>query len=131
MTERDMVPDCPATPNCVSSLASDPARLVEPLDARGMDPRRAMEALLRVLEGQPRVEVVSRQGEHLVRAVSVSRLFGFRDDLEFVLDPEDGVVHLRSASRIGYWDLGVNRRRVERIRRAFGREMAGGGAAGR
>ena len=48
-----------------------------------------------------------------------SRVFGFIDDLRFELDPATGVFHVQSASRLGYWDLGVNRRRVEALRAKF------------
>jgi len=58
----------------------------------------------------------------MVRAEFRSRL-GFVDDVEFRIDEAAGVIHVRSASRTGYWDLGVNRRRVEAIREAFGTLM--------
>lgn len=48
-----------------------------------------------------------------------SRLFRFVDDVEFLFDLERKVIHVRSASRVGYSDLGVNRKRVERIRTLF------------
>lgn len=54
-----------------------------------------------------------------LHAVCRSRLFGWADDLELRIDTEAGVVHVRSASRVGYSDLGVNRRRVERLRAAL------------
>jgi uncharacterized protein (DUF1499 family) len=46
------------------------------------------------------------------------------DDLEFRLIPEEHIIDVRSASRVGYWDLGANRRRVERIRERFQALMA-------
>jgi uncharacterized protein (DUF1499 family) len=69
----------------------------------------------------------------LVRAEFRSRL-GFVDDVEFRIDEAAGRIHVRSASRKGYWDLGVNRRRVETIREAFGNvteERRGGGPGNR
>jgi uncharacterized protein (DUF1499 family) len=48
-----------------------------------------------------------------------SRLFGFVDDVEFSFDEDPKTVHLRSASRTGYYDFGVNRKRMERIRAQF------------
>ena len=66
----------------------------------------------------PRAVVVDSSGM-VVRAEFRSRL-GFVDDVVFRIDDAAGVIHVRSASRTGYWDLGVNRRRVEAIREAFG-----------
>ena len=53
-----------------------------------------------------------------LRAEFRTRL-GFVDDLEFLVDEDRGVVQVRSASRTGYWDLGVNRKRVEALRKAY------------
>jgi uncharacterized protein (DUF1499 family) len=53
--------------------------------------------------------------------VEVRTFLGFVDDLEFYADESQKLIHLRSASRVGYWDLGVNRRRVETVRAEFGK----------
>lgn len=109
---------CPDTPNCVSSLAQEaPARRVAPI-AFDEDAHRARARLRRVIGGMPRTRIAAEEGAYL-RAEFRSRLFGFVDDVEFLLDEDARVIHVRSASRIGYWDLGVNRRRVDAIRRAF------------
>ncbi|HYW04659.1 MAG TPA: DUF1499 domain-containing protein [Gammaproteobacteria bacterium] len=117
------LPPCPDSPNCVSSQAEDRLHRVAPLSFTG-DPDAAMDALRRVLEALPRVEVVA-SGPESLRAVFTTRLLRFRDDLEFALDRDAGVIHVRSASRVGYSDLGTNRRRVERLRRLFARQPAG------
>ena len=57
--------------------------------------------------------------ETYLHAVCRTRLLGFRDDLEFRHSPAEGVVHVRSASRVGVYDFGVNRRRVERVRKGL------------
>ena len=57
--------------------------------------------------------------ENYVRVECASWLFRFVDDMEFYFDNDRKTIHLRSASRIGYSDLGVNRRRIERIRDRF------------
>ena len=109
---------CPETPNCVSSLAQGKAH-VAPLvfsDA----PDAALARLKAVLRQLPRVRIVAEAPAH-VRAQATSRVFRFVDDLEFALDPDAGVIHVRSAARTGYFDFGVNRRRVEAIRAAFSR----------
>jgi uncharacterized protein (DUF1499 family) len=107
---------CPARPNCVSSEATDPEHRVEPIHYNGS----AEEALLRlrgILSGESRTRVVESEERYLHAEVR-SLVFRFVDDLEFLLQP-DGLIQVRSAARSGYSDLGVNRRRVERIRQRF------------
>jgi uncharacterized protein (DUF1499 family) len=57
--------------------------------------------------------------ENSVHAESVSALFRFVDDVEFFFDDHQKVIHVKSASRTGYYDLGVNRRRIEIVRKRF------------
>lgn len=66
----------------------------------------------------PRTRIVKEDGVYLHAEVR-SFLFRFVDDLEFLIDTEQSLIHMRSASRTGYSDLGVNRRRVEHVRKAF------------
>lgn len=108
---------CPTAPNCVSSLAEEPQHAVQPLTFGG-NVHAAWERLKSVVENLPRTDVVVEEPDYLAAECS-SRLFGFVDDLEFQLDAHDSVIHMRSASRVGYSDLGVNRRRVERVRELF------------
>jgi uncharacterized protein (DUF1499 family) len=108
---------CPERRNCVSSLATDPGQRVEPLPLAG-EPAEALARLAEIIEAMPRARVVE-SAEGYLRAEFRSLLFGFVDDLELAADPAAGVVHVRSASRVGASDLGVNRRRVERIRSRY------------
>jgi uncharacterized protein (DUF1499 family) len=108
---------CPDSPNCVSSQAQDAGHRVDPLPA-GSDPAAALPGLRAVIEGMPRTQIVSAEGDYL-HATFTSALFRFVDDVELLLDRGAGVVHVRSASRIGYSDLGANRKRVEAIRQAW------------
>ena len=108
---------CPDRPNCVSSLAEDEEHRVEPLPLDGK-PEEALERLRRIIEEMPRATVDEADEEYL-KARFKSRVFGFTDDLELQVDAEAGVIHVRSASRVGYSDLGVNRKRVEEIRSRF------------
>ena len=87
------------------------------------DPARALRRLEMVVGFMSRTEIVVATDTRLY-AVCRTPLLGFRDDLEFRYSPDDGVVHVRSASRVGIYDFGVNRRRVERVRKALSR-MAG------
>ena len=107
---------CPATPNCVGSHASDSASIA-PLAFTG-DPQAAMARLQAVVASMPRVRLVVASPTYL-HAEASSRIFGFVDDVEFLLDPAARVIHMRSAARLGRSDFGVNRRRLEAIRARF------------
>jgi len=124
--EADL-PPCPSSPNCVSSGDPDPDRRVDPIPFGGtaVEAREALETALRSL---PRATIVASSGIG-IRAEFRTRM-GFVDDVEFRIDEAAGVIHVRSASRKGYWDLGVNRRRVEAIREAFGNVMEKGSGVG-
>jgi uncharacterized protein (DUF1499 family) len=106
---------CPSSPNCVSSLAVDPEHHVDPLPIAG-DPADAIHELQRIIEAMPRARIVAASRTTL-HAELTSRIFRFVDDVDLQLDGR--VVQIRSASRSGYSDWGVNRRRVEAIRQAF------------
>lgn len=105
---------CPDRRNCVGSLETDPARRVEPLPA-GSSVETTLARLAEIIGEMRGARVVSRSGSYL-RAEFSSRLFGFVDDLELLSDPTAGVIQVRSASRAGYSDLGVNRKRIETLR---------------
>ena len=108
---------CPDTPNCVCSMDSAAAHHIEPLAFMG-DPDDAMSRLKAVLADQKRTQLVAEEADYL-HAECASLVFRFVDDLEFYLDRLGKRIHVRSASRAGKYDFGVNRRRVEAIRRAF------------
>ncbi len=108
---------CPATPNCVSSRATDERQRVEPL-ALDRDPASAMIRLLEILEQMPRTRVVNTTDTY-VHAEATSLVWGYVDDLELLVVPGERKIHLRSASRTGYSDLGVNRRRVRALATAY------------
>ena len=111
----DRLKDCPTTPNCVCSQATSPARRVEPLRFTGLN-ATAWEKLQRLIESMPRAKIRTRD-ERYLHAEFMSRIFRFVDDVEFLL--ADGIIHVRSASRVGHWDLGANRARVEELRRRW------------
>lgn len=107
---------CPNRPNCVSSVATG-KQYVRPIAAA----RARNDAIIvigAVIKSMPRARIIEQTAGYL-HAEFRSRLFGFVDDLEVLLDEESGVLHVRAASRIGYSDFGVNRRRVEALRAAF------------
>jgi len=104
---------CPDTPNCACSEEPGEA-FIAPLSFRG-EAAQAFDELVAFLRGEPRVELVTVEPGY-VHAVYRTPLLRFRDDVEFRLDPEAHVIHVRSASRVGYSDLGANRERIESIR---------------
>ena len=105
---------CPSSPNCVSSDSSDTAHRVEAFSLSG-SPDAAWSVLREEVASLPRVTVVEEAANYF-HAECASALFGFVDDLELHLRASENLVAVRSASRVGYSDLGVNRRRVERLR---------------
>jgi uncharacterized protein (DUF1499 family) len=108
---------CPASPNCVSTVAGDPAHQIEPIPWGGT-PEEALQAIRAALAKMPRTIVVTAEGNYL-HAEARSFLFRFVDDVELLVDPEQKLIHFRSASRVGYSDLGANRARMERFRKFF------------
>jgi uncharacterized protein (DUF1499 family) len=104
------------TPNCVSSQAdpADAEHYIAPIAFKG-SAAEAMAAARKALESMPRATVVRHEGNYL-HAEFRSRLMGFVDDVELTYDEKAGVLHVRSASRLGRRDFGVNRARVERLR---------------
>ncbi len=110
---------CPDRPNCVSSFAEDAEHRVEPLALAG-EPAAALARLKRILEAMPRTAVVE-EGDNYLHAEATSLLFRYVDDLEVLIDPGAGKIHLRSASRAGYSDLGVNRKRFLAVAEAWAR----------
>lgn len=107
---------CPDRPNCVSSQSRDEGHAVAPFRLKG--DAAAWRALQDMLGKQPRTTLV-KATDRYSHLECKSRLFGFIDDLELLLDPASGRIDLRSASRVGYFDLGVNRRRIETLRRSL------------
>ncbi len=112
---------CPDKPNCVSSQATDKPHFIEPLGF-SVQTNRAQRALISVLPGMEGAKVMTTEPLY-VRAEFTSNTFKFVDDVEFLIDPLSNIIHVRSASRLGYSDLGVNRKRVEAIRQQFNKAL--------
>lgn len=105
---------CADRPNCVSSQASDDAHRVDAFAYIG-DRANTQARLGAILAGMPRMHAVT-QSDQYWHYTQTSALFRFIDDVEFFFDDAAGAVRLRSASRIGYSDMGVNRKRIEGLR---------------
>jgi uncharacterized protein (DUF1499 family) len=108
---------CPKSPNCVSSQSTEADHFIESLYYTGTK-EKAKEILIALIQSMKRAKIVTIT-EDYIHAEFSSRIFRFVDDVEFLFDEQNKRVHLRSASRIGYSDLGVNRKRIETIRAKF------------
>ncbi len=112
---------CPSSPNCVSTQATDEGHAIVPL--RYKKPRaEAKEALKATIAALPRVTLVE-EDEFYLHYEFTSLLFRFVDDVEFLFDDDAHIIHFRSASRTGYGDLGVNRKRMEELRALVERKL--------
>ncbi len=120
MSQRTLSP-CPSSPNCVSTLSTDEGHAIAPF--LYTKPRaEAKEALKAVINSLSRTTLVE-EDESYLHYQFTSLLLRFVDDVEFLFDDDTKTIHFRSASRMGYSDLGVNRRRMEEIRVLVGRKL--------
>ena len=108
---------CPNSPNCVSSDSTDDKHSVAPLKFIGPS-GKAWQAARDALLALPRTKIITDTGQTL-HAECKSAILGFVDDVDFELRADQGIIAVRSASRLGYSDFGVNRRRIEAVRSAF------------
>jgi len=115
---------CPDKPNCVcSEFSEDAAHYVAPIDYSGASPEKAWDDILQIIK-EVGGEVVVANDEYLA-ATFASSLFGFIDDVECRLDTSKKRIQIRSASRVGHSDFGVNRKRVEQMNRLFDKRVSG------
>jgi uncharacterized protein (DUF1499 family) len=117
VTDNRLAP-CPKSPNCVSSIAGeDKDHAIAPLTYS--EPfAKARQRLLDTIRSMKRSTIIT-ENEHYIHAEFRSGLFRFVDDVEFSFDDQASIIHVRSASRVGYSDLGVNRKRIEEIRNRY------------
>ncbi len=104
--------NCPSTPNCVNSQSKEPGVQIAPLTILGDNPIAQIKT---AVLAQPGSAIISETDTYLY-AEFTSSLMGFVDDVEFYVNSADKTVEVRSASRLGESDLGVNRQRIEAIR---------------
>ena len=108
------LPPCRDSPNCVSSQAEDAKHFIEPFKISG-SPEEAWKALKKALDSQSRM-VITHETDDALHAEVTSLVFGFVDDINVILDTDTNLIHIRSASRTGHSDFGVNRKRIEALR---------------
>ena len=106
--------NCPSSPNCVSSDAADAAHSISAFQLI-VPANEAWRALRATLESLPRVQIITAN-EDYIHAECSSAFFGFVDDLELHLRASQNSLAVRSASRLGHSDFGVNRKRGENLR---------------
>lgn len=113
--QDDRLAACPSSPNCVSSFTVDDRHRIAPLTFSG-DPDTEFARLKRILARRNDTKVIEESSDYLRVELRTTL---FVDDGEFLLDRVGLIINVRSASRLGYLDLGKNRSRMEEIRREF------------
>jgi len=111
-TPADLAP-CPDSPNCVSTKSKDPDHAMTP-PPYIKSGKESMDRLLEIVRSMKRATIVSTTPSYL-HVEFRSALFRFVDEVEFLLDDSARLIHFRSASRTGYYDFGVNRKRMKEI----------------
>ena len=108
---------CPRSPNCVLSLQSDEKHRIPPLAYTG-SLEVAKERLKQVILSHENARIITQNGDYW-HVEFTSRWMRFIDDVEFYFMESEELIHVRSASRMGYYDYKINRKRVEKIRYRF------------
>ncbi|GGE28909.1 hypothetical protein GCM10011391_04340 [Pullulanibacillus camelliae] len=112
---------CPKTANCVSTEHTNPNRYMLPIEYKDISLSKAKEILVDVLKTIPKLEVKKIDGPYIY-AEAKTMIFEFFHDVEFYFDDVEKLIHFRSASRMGFADLGTNKRRMQSIVARFYRQ---------
>lgn len=115
--ENGALTKCPGTPNCVSSMEAKDSSYIEPIIVMGTQ-QEVKEKILEILGQIKNTNIVVTE-DNYIRAEFKSNFFHFIDDVEFYFpytDSKEIIIHVRSASRVGHSDFGVNRERIELLR---------------
>jgi len=113
---KNQLTNCPKSPNCVASQAEDADHSIAPFEYKG-EKKAAFTKLKKVIASLDGMTIVTENDQYL-HIECKSAIMGFVDDLEFYF-PDEKTIQVRSASRLGYSDFGVNRKRVEQLRKLF------------
>ena len=108
---------CPNSLNCVSSQTQSFIHQISPLSYQSSQ-QQAIEKIKQSVLVLPRSTLI-KETEQFLQFEFKSRIFGFVDDVDIIVDDREKKIHFRSASRIGYSDFGVNRRRIKTIKKNF------------
>ncbi len=117
--ENEMVfKKCPDSPNCVSSMEPNTEKFIEPIDYSGIEKDRARKILLDILESDSSVKIDVNNGDY-IHTVFTTLIMRFKDDVEFFFPADKNIIHIKSASRVGYSDMGKNRKRLNELKKKF------------
>ncbi|MDZ5711861.1 DUF1499 domain-containing protein [Jeotgalibacillus haloalkalitolerans] len=108
-------------PNNVSTQTEDADKKLDPLPYRGSK-EESKKRLKSILESMEKV-VIKNENDSMIYAIETSSFFKFKDDIDFLFSDEENVIHYRSASRTGYSDFGVNKKRMKTIRELYMEEI--------
>lgn len=115
---NDQLKSCPKTPNCISSQhPNDTQHYITPIQLKDsvlINYTKVAKSIITKMNGE-----ISKESSNYIAAIFTSDIFGFIDDFEILIDEEKNVMHLRSASRVGRSDLGINRKRVDLFKLEF------------
>ena len=116
LVDGDLRP-CPASPNCVISKNGDKDHAIDPITYQ-TSREEAFAKIRQIVSAYGNTKIMTERKNYL-HAEFRTKLMRFVDDVEFLFPEDEKIIHIRSASRVGYSDLGVNRKRVEHIRALF------------
>ncbi|MHA1239394.1 MAG: DUF1499 domain-containing protein [Promethearchaeota archaeon] len=108
---------CPKSPNCVSTQATDEKQKMEPINYSG-SLEDAKRKIITIINSLKRSKVITNE-ENYIHIEFRTATFRFVDDVEFLFDDKEKIIHFRSRARMGYSDMGVNRKRMENITKSF------------
>ncbi len=112
--QDNKLPACPKSPNCISSDADNESQRILPFQIKGAS-SEMWHLIKKSLLMLPRTKIITESPDY-IHAECSSAIFGFVDDLELHLRPSNAIIAIRSASRLGYSDFGVNRKRIKTLR---------------
>ena len=104
---------CPKSPNCVVSFNDDKEHYIEPI-IYDEDRNTIKEKLLQIISNSQRTKIIKNE-DNYIYVEYTSKVIKFVDDVEFLFT-DDNIIHVRSASRVGHTDFGVNKARIENIK---------------
>lgn len=120
MTDHQLS-ECPTSPNCVSTQTQQESKKMDPIPFK-LDPYKVIGVIKSVVESRPRTNL-EKESDNYLHYTFKSCLFGFIDDVEFIVDGSQKLIHFRSASRTGYSDLGVNENRMAELKKAINHQL--------
>ena len=109
--------ECPNSPNCVSSQTDKQSHKVQAF-SYVRDEKQVWTELEKILLSLSNVDLVQKKDAY-IHVTFTTPIMRFVDDFELLLEKDKKLIHVRSASRVGYYDLGANRKRVEKLRQLF------------